>query len=254
MQSNEHLAWILARRHLQHAIHHAPGDEGHEGAGHAMAGAIADHNGMPVADRLEPEEIAADDVARLPDQEMVGAHGGEIAHLRQDGGLDAPGIAQALQNELIGGCGALLALFQLGEVAVDGDAAGVFRAPLAHLNPASVGAMLEHRLAGIAVLRQALGDPGLGAHPCILNEAALHSAAEDLLIGAPRLRRTLAVIEQLLVFVVAENEAVLCVVKREAFRDQFDRVGQALLARLQGGLLRRLAGSDFTPRAHHFHR
>ena len=91
---------------------------------------------------------------------------GEIAHLRQDGGLDAPGIAQALQDELIGGGGALLALFQLGEVAVDGDAAGVLGAPLAHLNPASVGAVLEHGLAGIAVLRQALGDPGLRiAHP-----------------------------------------------------------------------------------------
>ena len=37
-----------------------------------MAGAIADDDGIAVADRLKPEEVAADDVARLPDQEMIG--------------------------------------------------------------------------------------------------------------------------------------------------------------------------------------
>ena len=42
---------------------------------------------------------------------------------RQDGGLDAARIAQALQDELIGGGGALLALLHLGEVAIDGDGA-----------------------------------------------------------------------------------------------------------------------------------
>jgi len=57
---------------------------------------------MSVTDRLEPEEIAADNVARLPDQKVVGAHGGEIAYLRQDGSLDAPRMTQALQDEPIG--------------------------------------------------------------------------------------------------------------------------------------------------------
>ena len=59
-----------------------------------MSGAIADDDGVSVADRLEPEEVAADDVSRLPDQEMIVAHGGELAQLRQDRGLDAPRIAQ----------------------------------------------------------------------------------------------------------------------------------------------------------------
>ena len=254
MQTDQHLARVIARRQLQHPIHHTPGDERHEGAGHAMTGAIADDYGMSVADRLKPEEIAADNVARFPDQEMVGAHGGEIAHLRQDRGLDTPRITQALQDELICGGGALLALFKLGKVAIDRNAAGVLGAPLAHLEPASVGAVLEHRLSGIAVLREALGDPSLSTHAQIANETALHRAAEDLLIGAPRLGRSVAVIEQFLIFVVAENEAVLGIVKREAFRDRFDRVGEPLLARLQGGLFRRLAGGDFAPRAHHFHR
>ena len=143
MQPGENLARILARRQLQHAVEHAPGDERHERPGNAVSGAIADDDGVAVADRLEPEEVAADDVARLPDQEMVVAHRGELAQLRQDRGLDAPRIAQALQDELVGGGGALLALFQLGQIAIDGDAASILGAPLADLNPASIGAVLQ---------------------------------------------------------------------------------------------------------------
>ena len=87
-----------------------------------------------------------------------------------------------------------------------------------------------------------------------LDQSALNHGAQDLLVGHARLWRTLAVIEQLLIFVVAEDEAVLRVVEGEPFRDRFDGVGQALLARLQGGLLGRLARGDLAPGANHFHR
>ena len=126
-----------------------------------MAGAIADHHGIAVGDRLEPEEIAADDVARLPNEEMVGRHRFELAPRRQHGRLDAARVAQALQDELIGGGGPLLALLHLGQVAVDGDGAAGLGAALADLQPASVGAALQQRLAGMTVLGEPLPEPAL---------------------------------------------------------------------------------------------
>ena len=144
---------------------------------------------------------------------MVGAHRGEVANLRQDRGLDAPGIAQTLQDELIGGGGTLLALFQVCQVAIGGNAASILGATLAHLNPASVGTVLEHVLAGVAVLRQAPGDPSLTIAPRVLNETAFHRVAKDVLIGGAGLMRPFPVIEEFLVLVVAENKAVLSVVK-----------------------------------------
>src|SRR4029079_14372336 len=117
-----------------------------------------------------------------------------------------------------------------------------------------IGAVLQHRLARIAVLRQALLDPCLWAASRIFYESRLPHGAQDLLVGHAWLWRTLAVIEQLLVFVVAEYETVLRVVEGEPFRDRFDGIGQALLARLQGGLLGRLARGDLAPGTDHLHR
>ena len=82
MQAGQHLARIVAIGAAQHAIEQAPGDQGHERARHAVAGAVADHHGIAVVDGLEPEEIAADDVARLPDEEMVG---GDLSSSRRAG-------------------------------------------------------------------------------------------------------------------------------------------------------------------------
>lgn len=48
------------------------GDERHEGPRHAVAGAVRDdeqHTAQPAA---TPEDVAADDVAWLPDHEMLG--------------------------------------------------------------------------------------------------------------------------------------------------------------------------------------
>ena len=56
---------------------------------------------------------------------------------------------------------ALLPLLQLGDVRIDRDCAAILGAPLADHDPAAVAAPLHLRLAGIAVLRQALGDPFL---------------------------------------------------------------------------------------------
>jgi hypothetical protein len=64
----------LSLEAVQHAVEQPPGDQRHEGSGNAVSGAIADHDRIAVLDRLEPEEIPAYDVARLPDQEMVGGH------------------------------------------------------------------------------------------------------------------------------------------------------------------------------------
>ncbi len=177
-----------------------------------MAGAIADDDGVAFLDRLKPEEIAADDVARLPDQEMIVRHRCELAGLRQDGGLNAARITQALQDQLVRRGGALLAFFKLGQVAIDGDAAGMLGAPLAHLDPAPVGTVLEHRLAGIAMLRQALLDKGLRTPPRILDETGLNRRAKNRLIGRAGLGRPFAVVEQLGIFVVAEHQAVLGIV------------------------------------------
>ena len=75
----------------------------YERAGHAMPGAVPDHHRVAVIDRLEPKEVAADDVARLPDEKVVAGDLVELAPGRQNRGLDAAGIAQALQDQLIGG-------------------------------------------------------------------------------------------------------------------------------------------------------
>ena len=74
VQADQDLARLVARGAAEHAVEQAPGDERHEGTGHAMARAIADHHRVAVMDGLEPEEVAADDVARLPDQKMIGRH------------------------------------------------------------------------------------------------------------------------------------------------------------------------------------
>jgi hypothetical protein len=84
-----------------------------------MAGAIAHHDGVTIWNRLEPEENAADDVARFPDEKMVGGHGFELVARRQDRRLDAARVAQALQDQLIGGGGFLLALLDLCEIAIE---------------------------------------------------------------------------------------------------------------------------------------
>jgi hypothetical protein len=49
--------------------------------------------------------------------------------------------------------------------------------------------------------------------------SALHDGAQDLRVGHAWLGRTLAVIEQLLVFVVAENETVLRILYKSEARD-----------------------------------
>jgi hypothetical protein len=55
------------------------GDQGHEGAGHAVARAVGD-GGEPAARvALEKVEVAADHVARLPFQVGVGQRGGRAA-------------------------------------------------------------------------------------------------------------------------------------------------------------------------------
>ena len=123
MQAGQHLARAATLCPRQHAVEHAPGDQRHERARHAMAGAVADDDGITVIDRLEPEEVAAYDIARLPNQEMVGGDRGEFLARRQDRGLDAARIAQALQDELVGRSGPLLAFLDLGEIAIHRDAA-----------------------------------------------------------------------------------------------------------------------------------
>ncbi len=104
-----------------------------------MSGAVADHYRVTVLDRLKPEKIPADDVARLPNQEMVCRYGPEFLTGRQDGGLDAARITQALENELIGGGGPLLALLDLGQIAIDGDGTAsrnrLFLPPLSRKTP-----------------------------------------------------------------------------------------------------------------------
>ena len=130
-----------------------------------MAGAVPNHHGIAVADGLEPEEIAADDIARLPDEEMVGGDAIELAARRQHGGLDAAGIAQALQDQLIGGGGALLAFLDVGEVAVDGDGAARLGAPLADLQPAPIGVAFQQWLAGMPMRGEALSQPAVFPAP-----------------------------------------------------------------------------------------
>ncbi len=67
MQAGEHLARIIVIGAAKHAVEQSPGNQSHKGAGNTMAGAIADHHRVAVGDRLKPEKVAANDVARLPD-------------------------------------------------------------------------------------------------------------------------------------------------------------------------------------------
>ena len=49
MQPAQHRAWLVACGNAQHAVEQAPGDQGHERARHAMAGAVADHHRIALA-------------------------------------------------------------------------------------------------------------------------------------------------------------------------------------------------------------
>ena len=49
----------------------------------------------------------------------------------------------------------------VGQVAIDGDGAARLGATLADLQPAPIGAALQQRLAGMAMLGEALAEPAL---------------------------------------------------------------------------------------------
>jgi hypothetical protein len=104
--------------------------------------------------------------------------------------LDAPRVAQALQDELVGGGGALLAVFELGQIAVDGDAAAILGAPLTDLNPASLARCSNTGSPGLQCCARRSSIHASGAAPRILNESAFHHGAQDLLaaLTAPLLR------------------------------------------------------------------
>jgi hypothetical protein len=196
MQPGQQLTRLVVRNLAQHAVEQAPGDQRHKGARHPVPGAIADHHSITVIDRLEPEEVATDDVARLPDEEVVGRDRVELATGRQNGRLDTARVAQALQDELIGCRRPLLAFLDLGEVAVDGNRAAGLGAALADLEPAAIRAVLQQRLARMAMLGETLPDPALFLAFGVLDEAVRHCAADDLLKRRAGLRRPVAVVEQ----------------------------------------------------------
>ena len=176
----------------------------------------------------------------------------ELLARGQHGVLDAVCIAESLQDELVSGGGAALALLDLGQIAIDGDRAPCPGVTFAHLEPAAVRPMLEQRLARIAMQREALAEPAFALPPRVGNEAVLDGVADDLLEGRAGFRRPVAMVEQLGIFVIAEHEPVVLVEQREAFRDGLDGVGQALLALGERLLLGGLARGDLAPGADHF--
>jgi hypothetical protein len=77
----------------------------------------------------------------------------------------------------------LLPLLELGDVGIDRDRAAVLGAPLADHHPAPIAAPLHLRLARIAVMAQAVGDPLLQAAFRVLDISALGCAPDDALEG-----------------------------------------------------------------------
>ena len=143
-----------------------------------------------------------------------------------------------------------LALLELGDVGIDRDRAAVLGAALADHDPAAVAAPLHLRLAGIAVLRQALGHPFLDPALGILDGALRGRAPDDGLEGHARRHRALVPgVEQPAVAGVAQHEAVLGVVEDEAFRDALDRLDEALLAQ-PAGVLGHLQRGDIVDPQH----
>ena len=104
--------------------------------------------------------------------------------------LDAARIAQALQNELIGGGGALLALLDLGQIAIDGDgtAAASVRRSLTWSQRPSERAEASARQdcdAGKTLPRSTAPSRRFG----VLNETVRDGAADDLFEGGAGFRR-----------------------------------------------------------------
>ena len=122
-----------------------------------------------------------------------------------------------------------LALLELGDVGVDRDRAAAGDLALGDQDPAAVGAMLQGRRAGIAMLRQALPNVPLGVVARLVDQPALDRAPEDRLERGPGLDLDVAAgIEQLPVARVAQLEPVLGIVEGEALGDALDGVDQAL--------------------------
>ncbi len=120
----------------------------------------------------------------------------------------------------------LLLLLQLGDVGADRDRAAILGAPPVDLEPAAVR---EPRLVGTRADAAALRPDRLAVHVG-LGADRHHLVMADA--GVERLGRQLV---QLLVFRIAENEAVRGVPEHEGFRDRLDRVAQMRVGR--GGAL-----------------
>src|SRR5215213_4772540 len=143
-----------------------------------------------------------------------------------------------------------LALLELGDVRVDRDRAAVLGAALTDHDPAAVAAPLHLRLAGIAVLREALRYPFLDPALGVLDGALRGRAPDDAPEGHARRHGALvARIEQPAIARVAQHEAVLGVVEDEALRDALDRLDEALLAE-PAGVLGRLQRGDVVDPQH----
>ncbi len=120
----------------------------------------------------------------------------------------------------------LLLLLQLGDVGADRDRAAILGAPTVDLEPAAVR---EPRLVGARADAAALRPDRLAVH------VGLGADRHDLVMGHAGVERLGRQLVKLLVFCIAENEAVRGVPEHEGFRDRLDRVAQMGVGR--GGAL-----------------
>ena len=123
-----------------------------------------------------------------------------------------------------------LGLLERGDVRINGHGPHVLYPTLVDLKPASVGSMFHERPFGVAMLFQALRDPGFLTSYRLRDQTEFGGAADDPFEGHALFDVGYAGKDQLRVHLVADDQFVIQIVEAESFGDTlygFDHSGAA---------------------------
>src|SRR5262245_22744493 len=117
----------------------------------------------------------------------------------------------------------------VGDVRVDYDNTAIARFSFADLIPGAIASLEDDRLAWITVLGDTLAYPLFRVLLGCRNEAIPYRAPDDALELVSDFDRRAGVMpHQLAVMRIAQDQSILVVVKRKAFRDGFNRFQETL--------------------------
>ena len=149
---------------------------------------------------------------------------GHLLRLRLQRAARLVELRDRLQKQALRLLQLLLVLLDRGDVGADRDEAAVAGAPLVDLQPAPVG---EPRLIGARAL-VARRDV-VGVDDDLVGDDRRLAEPRQFGVGGAGARRVQRQIVQMLIFGVAEHQAIVGVPQHESFRDRLDGVAQALV-------------------------